>query len=137
MTLRAFRCNIRGKEWEHTIHALSAGKAKYEYFRDLREAWPEIPFTAVTCHVAGPVTTPESFLATARYRGVPFARIGMKVTVGEWNGLILGANASANFDVLFQDGPYAGQKLNCHPHSQTKYFAKDGTVLADFTEGRA
>lgn len=137
MNLRAFECNVRGKDWKHTVHAQTAGKARYEYWRDLHEAWPDIPFTAVTCHVSGPATSSEAFRNTALYRHVPFAYVGMRVIVGNWRGVLAGVNSSANFDVIFEDGPHVGQKLNCHPNHEMAYFGDNGEVLADFRRNAA
>lgn len=62
------------------------------------------------------------FIRVATSRGLSDARCGQGVEmVGERGelratGVIVGHNDSANFDVLFSDGPYAGQVLNVHPH---------------------
>ncbi len=133
--LRAYECNVRGKDWQHTIHATTAGKAKAEYWRGVRESWPDLPFTLVTCCVSGPPVTSDAFRRTAEYRGLPFAHVGMRVEVEGQPGVIVGSNDSANFDVLFMAGPHKGQKGNCHPHYQMKYFGENGEVLADFTKG--
>ena len=50
---------------------------------------------------------------------------------GIWNGVIVGQNSSANFDVLFSDGPHAGQTLNCHPLHMMKYFDEVGSIIYD------
>ncbi len=133
---RAFECNVRGTNWQRTIYALSAGKAKSEYWRDVREAW-DTPFTAITCRsLHTPPPTPERFLSVADSRGLPFARIGMRVEVEGEPGVLVGANDSANFDVFFTAGKLQGQTGNCHPHYEMKYFGQDGTVLADFTRSQ-
>lgn len=127
--LRAFECGVKGKDWKTVVHAMSSGKAKSEYQRDLHESWPEIPYTAITCRCLGRPVTSDDFKRTAEYRGVPFARVGMAVKVGEDDGVIVGNNGSANFDVLFTSGRYRGQVLNCHPHSRMRYFGADGTEI--------
>lgn len=127
--LRAYECSVRGTDWHRTVHAESAGKAKSEYWRDVTEPWPDVPFTAVTCRVIGGPVTSDAFRRTAEYRGVPFARVGMRVQAGEWHGVIVGNNDSANFDVLFEDGPFKGQKGNCHPNYQMRYFDRSGQEI--------
>lgn len=128
-TLQAFECNVRGRDWRRVINALSPGKAKYEYYLDVRDAWADIPFTLVTVRRLGPCSTSEEFRATARGRGVPFAHVGMRVTVGDDAGIIVGNNSSANFNVLFLEGQYKGLTLNCHPLSKMRYFDDDGVEI--------
>jgi hypothetical protein len=143
VTVRSFECGI--KDYPHTsvIHHVSAAKAKGEYFLRLCDAWsPSGPkergeiFKKMTCRsFGGPVQT-EAFRRTAAYRGLMFAQIGMKVQCGDekhglWNGVIVDRNDSANFQILFSDGPYAGQILNCHPRWKMRYFADDGTFIFD------
>lgn len=120
--LRAYECfPAKRPEWAKTINSTSPGRAKVEYWHDLREAWPDIPFTDIRCRVTGPPETNESFRRAAEYRGVPFARVGMAVKVGGHDGLITGSNSSANFDVLFTSGPHSGLTLNCHPNHQMEF----------------
>lgn len=127
--LRAYECTVKGTDWHRTVHAETAGKAKLEYWRDVREAWQDTPYTAIRCRVIGPPQTSDDFRRTAEYRGVSFARVGMDVIVNGCRGVIVGHNCSANFDVLFQDGRYKGQTLNCHPQSGVAYFDKDGALI--------
>ena len=134
MRLRAYQCGVRGMDWSRTVHAETAGKAKSEYFRDIRESWPEMPFTAVTAHCIGGPITDSRFLETAKYRGVAFARVGMAVEVDGSRGVIVGHNSSANFDVLFESGAFAGCTLNCHPNWRIRYFQPDGALIQEFQE---
>jgi len=131
MGLRAFDCGVRGTDWHRTVHAATPGKAKAIYWRDVCEAWPDTPFTAVTVHCIGDPRTDDGFLKTAAYRNVPFARIGMRVEVAGHSGFIAGKNSSANFDVYFTDGPDKGQTLNCHPNWKMRYFGEDGKVIGE------
>ncbi len=129
--------HFQRERYERQVLALSAGKAKVDYWYHVREAWPDIPFTAVRVRsIRSSIVQTDSFRRTAAYRGVTFARLGMRVQVGNeqsgiWNGVIVGNNPSANFDVLFLDGKYAGQTLNCHPNHLMKYLADDGTLIHD------
>lgn len=130
MRLRSYLCGVRGKpEWERTIIHSSPGKAKYEYLLDIQESWPDVNFPDLTCHVGGPIRTPESFVRVANSRGVPFARCGMAVEVGGRKGHLVGSNDSANFNVLFE----SGHVENCHPKWEMVYYDDDGSVLADYS----
>jgi hypothetical protein len=127
--MQTFECTVKGTNWHTNVTARTSGKAKADYFRRVRDPWPDTKFTDIRCRSLGRCITDQRFLDTAKYRGVPFARIGMRVTVdGKW-GTIVGNNDSANFNVIF-DGSDA--PLNCHPNWMMTYYADDGTVLAEF-----
>lgn len=66
-------------------------------------------------------------------RGLEFIQRGMKVqsTYNNKFGIVKGGNSSGNIDVLF-DGEKVAQ--NCHPKWMIKYFAPDGSLIADFGE---
>ncbi len=113
--IRSYVCTVKGTDWQRTIHAKTAGKAKYRYWCDIQDPWPGIPFTAIRVLTVGPPQTSDEFRRCAEYRGVPFARIGMQVRVGGDLGVISGHNSSANFNVIFTEGKFKGQELNCHP----------------------
>ncbi len=113
---------VAGKpEWARTINARSLGQAKSEYWRELIDAWPDIPFTDIRGRKVGHPTTDFRFRCTAQFRGIPGVQCGDRVLVGDDLGTIVGSNASANFDVLFDlDSPkYPGLRLNVHPRSIT------------------
>lgn len=142
LKIRPYECRIE-PEWitsegpfRSTIMAATAGKARYECLLNLRDAGYGFRFQDIRVRSIDslPAAKLAAFARTAAYRGVPFARIGMKVQVGPgyW-GIIAGKNSSANFDVYFTDGPHKGLTLNCHPNWQMKYFAADGSVLAYFS----
>ena len=144
MILRAYECRL-DPEWitsegpfRKTVMAENAGKARYHCLLDLRDAGYRVRFQDIRVRSTSslPLVTLDAFAETARRRGVPFARIGMKVKVGEHSGIITGKNDSSNFDVLFTEGPHKGLALNCHPNWEMKYFAADGSILADFSEER-
>jgi hypothetical protein len=65
------------------VNERSAGRAKSDYWRDVRESWPSISFTAVRARKVGrPRSSPE-FLIGVSYRGIPNVRCGDRVT---WKG---------------------------------------------------
>ena len=136
MSLRAYECTVRGTCWHRVVHATTSGRAKAEYWRDVHEAWQDIPYTAITARCVGGPITDDRFRSVAEYRGVPFARIGMAVEVGGARGVIVGHNSSSNFNVHFEAGKYSGQILNCHPNWSIRYFGRDGQVLAEFGGAR-
>jgi hypothetical protein len=121
---RRYRCTHGGS----VIHAQSASKARYLYFLQVGECYPDLKLHHIGVKSLGVPKTLDDFLLTAKYRGVPFARIGMDVEVDGRRGVIVGNNSSANFDVLFDDG----QRGNCHPNYRVKYFDAEGKVLAEF-----
>jgi hypothetical protein len=115
----AFKCSVAGTNWSQLVNHRTAGKAKADYWRDVRESWPDIPYTAIRARKIGRPETTEAFIGNAIYRGLPDVRCGQRVRVGNSEGVIVGHNASANFDVLFDDDApkYAGLVLNVHPDS--------------------
>lgn len=113
-TLRAYEVGVKGTEWSRVVHHVSAAKAKYAYYRDVREPWPDLRFQDLTCRALGSPVQTEKFQHTANYSGVDF-RIGDEVEVCGESGVLVDSNSMANFDVLFLTGKYKGQTLNCHP----------------------
>ena len=115
MKLRAFACSVKGSNWgETTVHAFTRSKARYLHWRHVREPWPETKLIDIDVRLLGaPRNTPE-FEHTKKYRGVSF-NIGDRVRVGESEGYVADRNDSANFQVQFFRGPYAGELLSVHP----------------------
>jgi len=113
--VHAFACRLRSSEHETIVNNLSAGAAKYRFLLDVRDPWPDTKYTDIRVRKIGPAHTSEQFLRNAKYRGMPHIRCGDRVRVGEEEGAIVGHNGSANFDVLFTSGKWAGQTLNVHP----------------------
>lgn len=113
----AFACSHKNHpEWRYTIYnALTAGKARYQYFLDVREPWPDVKLIDLRARKIGPAHSSEGFIHNAIYRGMPDVRCGRRVRTNGCDGVIVGHNSSANFNVLFETGKYAGQTLNVHP----------------------
>src|SRR5208337_2842810 len=134
--LKAFDCNIKGSTFPPTtVYHVTAGKAKYQFWMEVSESYPDLKYTDITVCRGSDLPRKavyDEFLRTATYRGVPFARIGMDVEVGGHKGEIAGKNPSANFDILFLDGPHTGLVLNCHPNYKIKYFDKRGELIKEF-----
>lgn len=115
MNVWTFRVTVVGTDWHQDINSTTPGQAKMRYYHDLRDSWQSIPFTALRVRKIGRASSSDEFLRVARYRGLPEARCGSQVKVGDEIGIIVGHNSSANFDVLFESGRYRGQVLNVHP----------------------
>lgn len=113
----AFEVSVRDTDWTQIVNARRAGKAKADYWRDVHESWENVRYTDIRCRKIGRPHTSEQFKRNAEYRGMPDVRCGQRVLVGESQGVIVGHNSSANFDILFDDDApkYAGMVLNCHP----------------------
>jgi hypothetical protein len=117
----AYEVSVVGRDWSQVVNASTRGRAKKEYHRDLLDSWPDIPFTALRARKLGPAQSSSAFIRCAEYRGVSL-RCGQAVAVHcgpgvLGRGVVVGHNASANFDVLFDaDSPrHAGLRLNVHP----------------------
>lgn len=113
----AFEVSVVGTDWTKIVNTRTAGKAKYQYWLDVTDAWPDVPITAMRARKVGEPHTSEAFERNAKYRGLPNVKCGQRVKVGNDEGVIVGHNSSANFDVLFDDDSpkYSGQRLNVHP----------------------
>lgn len=106
---------------EHSsiVVARSRGAAKYRHWLHVSDAWQELPFTSMRARAVEGFVASDRFRACMEYRGVPFARVGMTVKLDDGaTGTIVGHNASANLDVIF-DG--SDQVLNCHPAWKISY----------------
>jgi len=101
--MRAYRVHCRGAS--SVFYAHSAGKARYQALLDIREAWPEVTFADLRVESAGvDQRADRQFGRVCKMRGVPSWRIGQRVRVGEYGGVLVGADDSANFVVLLDEG---------------------------------
>lgn len=113
----AFEVSVTGTTWKRVVNARTRGAAKYDYWLDVRDAWPDIPFTAIRARKLGKPRTSTEFLRNAKYRGISL-KCGDRVRVGKSGGVVVGHNSSANLDVLFDaDSEYPNLTLNVHPAS--------------------
>lgn len=124
--IRSFACSVIGREGSQVIAARTAGQARYRFLLDAQDWHPDLRIIDIRAVVAGAPSEPQGFRSVCRQRGVEFAKVGMRVTVQDKPGHIVGCNSSANFDVLFDGESYP---LNCHPRWMMRYFADDGTEL--------
>jgi hypothetical protein len=108
--------SVKGTDWHCTVNARTRGQAKHEYYRDVIDAWPNVPFTAMRCRKIGEPHTSDRFKNCAAYRGLPELKCGQRVRVGDALGTVVDHNESANMLVLFdQDSKYKGARLSVHP----------------------
>lgn len=116
MNIRAYQVWITGREENASvINAETIGKAKAEYFHEVLDCLPDLKFTSLRCRMVGAPVTDESFRRTARNRGLPSLLCGDRVRVNGCEGVVVKNNPSANFDVVFESGRYAGRRLSVHP----------------------
>lgn len=64
-------------------------------------------------------------------RNMPFIKRGMKVEVDGQLGKVTAGNRSGNINVLFDGAKFP---VNCHPKWRTRFFDKEGNVIADYRE---
>jgi hypothetical protein len=118
LRVRAYSCWPKQRpDWATTIHAFTPSAARCEAWRGIREAWDGIKYTDMRSRFIGAPVTDDDFRRVAESRGVPFARVGMGVIVDGKPGVLVGANDSANFDVMFEGGRVG----NCHPNWNMEY----------------
>ena len=121
----------------------TAAKAKSEHYRYLQDGLYEASFFEVVrnmkCRKIGIASVTSLFGNTEQfdrnkdYRNIPFAYQGMRISVCGKMGTIVGSNSSCNLDVVY-DGNW--HTNNCHPWHETVYYDRDGSVVADYREGR-
>lgn len=126
-----------------TVLAPTPGKAKYEYYQDVKEGWSDLAFKdflkKVHCRKVGEAnhecmfTDKANFERMCEHRLIPFAYQGMRVEVAGKMGTIIG-NYGMNL-LVAMDGIWRGS--NCHPWWETRYFDKEGIVIKDYREKKA
>lgn len=129
-----------GSPLSETIVALTASKARYQYFlnRDNDYSYAEM-FKLIKVKTIGSAklsdffTDKEMFDRIAKSRQIEFAYQGMEIDVCGKRGRIVGGNNSSNLDVLFEGNLHAD---NCHPHYETTYY-DNGTVVKDYKKLKA
>lgn len=134
-----FEVWINGEDYKHIEIAETHGKAKYQYYQYLQDGLWEAPFGEIVKHLrckkigAADVTylfeDKEQFERICKGRGISFAYQGMKIEVAGKIGVIVGGNHSCNLNVVFE-GEWIPS--NCHPWWETRYFDREGNVVADY-----
>jgi hypothetical protein len=114
--MKWFECNVKGKDWERLVQADTAGGAKATYRRDLQDAWPEIPFTAITARLM---------------RGVPVNKEeALQRQCDDWNRL-----HPARVRVLFH--PVIGEPEGRERFTKTSAYVLSGHTAVIYLEGES
>jgi len=66
------------------------------------------------------------------YRNIPTVKKGMKCSVENRSGTIVGGNSSSNFNVKFDDN---GDIRNCHPYWKFQIYTDNGCLYYDHEQG--
>lgn len=113
----AFACRHKDRpEWQETIvNAQTAGKARYQFWIDVREPWPEVKLIDIRVRKIGGPKASNTFKHVAELRGMPDLEPGERITSQYGDGVIVDAGTGANFEILFDSGKYSGQRLMLHP----------------------
>jgi hypothetical protein len=140
--VNVYKIRLRGYETETLVNAETAGKAKWQHYRNLDGLFQDfktyLHFVS-SCRCLRKAKKEDyfqrsdtfDFEKTARYRGVPLATYGTEVELRGKRGFIVGVNDSCNFDIKFENGIF-----NCHPNYELVYFDDHGNVIYDFRKGR-
>jgi hypothetical protein len=129
---------------KHNVIASTPSKAKYDYYLEIQDCWPDLSFRNFVkkvryrkvgiFNVSCLFGNYESFERMCQHRNLPFAYQGMRIEVAGKMGTIVGSNRSMNLDVVLDGECIAG---NCHPAWETKYFDRNGFVIKDNTKKSA
>lgn len=132
--MKQFECYPKGRrDWAMRIFASTIGKAKSDYHRHISDPYPDYPFTDIRAREVYDYVTPEVFYRMAKYRRIPFAKVGMKVTFKDGDeGVIIGYNHGMNLDVYITKGKRQGHQGNYHPHWEIAYHNESGDVIKSF-----
>lgn len=111
----AFACRVRGMFDGHEtiVNARTAGRAKYEFWCNVEDAWPGLPFTLIRVRKVGAPVTTASHEHTCEHRHRPDLAAGARVRFARdgRTGTVVGSDSSANFRVLVD-----GERVPCHVH---------------------
>jgi hypothetical protein len=125
--LRAFVVGVKDcPEFERTIYARSHGKARMACWSAIGECWDTLKLTQVYARLSSrPPVESDRFRFLKEQRGLPFLRIGMRVTVDGRPGRVVD-QGGGEMSVIF-DGTDFQQA--CHPTWRVHYLADDGSVI--------
>ena len=99
-----------------TVYAFSSGAAKARYLRLVREFWGDIPFIAIRARRLKEFPEDANLTKICKYRGIPTLRAGKSiVSIGGKIATAIGANDSANINVIYETGTTG----SVHPNGLT------------------
>jgi len=118
----AFACRHKDRpEWQETIYnAQNAGKARYQFWLDVTEPYPDTKLIDLRVRKLGKPRANEMFRHVARSRGMPDLEPGERIMSAHGDGVIVDAGGGACFTVIFDTGKWAGQRLSIHPSEFTR-----------------
>lgn len=100
--MKAYEVSVKGTPWQRTIFAASAGKAKYSYLLDVRDAWPGVSFESLRCRSLGDIPVPLTRTQQAQRECGQFnALYPVGTEMQYWSGVY--------------EGPPTGIATICHP----------------------
>lgn len=109
----AFEVWVTGHETlKRVVNARSLGAAKYACYLLWSDVDPDLRITVMRARKLGAPVTSDSHKRTMQMRARPELEAGVRVLVDGKPGVIVGANHSANFDVLLDGQKYS---VNVHP----------------------
>lgn len=108
--LRAYECRVVGSPHVRTLNAVSASKARYQYYIDVSDCWPDVRYIDVRSKFAGKPQSNEIFRHVCELRGVDW-HVGDKVEVLGRVGWLADACSGANFEIHTAEG----HVLYAHP----------------------
>ena len=119
---------------KQNIVAETASKARYKYFQinEFEESYSEM-FRNIRSRKKGEFKVSdlygdeEQFAYVIKYRGIEFAKIGMRCEVNGNKGIITGTSSGCNLAVCYEGNTYS---YNSHPYWKFKYFNEDGELIA-------
>lgn len=139
--MNTYEIEFSGYDRKYQVIGETAGKAKYDAFRDLLDCWDmtfgEFLNRIVSCKKLYSFRPSDlfgdlgQFERMKHWRSLDFAYQGMRIEVAGKMGTIVGSNSSLNLGVVFDGKCWAD---NCHPWWQTKYFNKNGNIVKDYTK---
>ena len=114
-TLRAYQCEWIGTPYSRTVHAATAGKARYSYWMDIHDAYYHVKIMDIRVKSLGAPRDDPNFNRTAANRGRPHRRVGHSGMVDGVRAQLCDRTDGAHFVVMFNEGKLAGKTAIYHP----------------------
>ena len=102
--LYAFECRAKDADWHTIVNAPTAGKARYQYWLEALDAWPELKLTEISVRKAGAPVSSDMLRQVNEMRGRRF-QAGDTVTLRDGrHGRISGAGGGGAYFQIWIDG---------------------------------
>lgn len=134
-----FEYTVTFQNHQYPIVAKSRSSARYKFWKEhLEEFNFEFPNFDVSIRKNGEMKVSsfftqdiDSFEYMKQYRDLgDWCQLGTRVEINGKNGYVVGS-IGCNLAVLF-NFPENPVTFNCHPHSQSKFFDLNGTVVKEY-----